>query len=260
MKLKKFIAAGLVLSALTLSGCAESDAINIDKEKVPVNYTARYSVTTDKLSYTNNYTVAIIENELVISSEVNEPWSKQEGDKTIESTQIMTSVSKLNGTDNFGVPNHVEGEFKIENQPAYYTSFVFNHDHELNAGVLKTKKYSNNSETGFEEELFSLSLEKQYFDKDSLPFIIAGFTENEGSIKVSSGNRDSLQPVRYEKMGTEKLTVKAGSFDCTVIRLRPDSNFSVNSATLYIDTKTGVPVKVVHDSSVMELSSPISFN
>lgn len=259
--IKKIFVPVLAISLLMLCGCAKVDKITIDKSKVSTRYTAQYKIATDSLSYNNTYTVTYSDSgELVVFSEVKEPWSKQEGENLIESTQIMTTTSCLNGTDNFGVPIKVEGEFKIENQPTYSTSFIFEHNHEMKAGVLKTKKYSSNAETGVEEEVYSLKLEDQYFDKDTLPFIISGFVEDEGTIKVSSGNRDSLQPVRFEKMGTEEVTVTAGTFTCTVIRLRPDSNFSVNSATVYIDAKNGIPVKIIHDSSIMELTNYQPYN
>lgn len=262
-----FLCSALILG---LSGCGNVDQITVDKTKVPVNYTAEYFVTTDsnvsengKLQYNNAYTVAIDEetNELSISSKTDEYWSnKQEGDNLLEGRQIITTLSKINYSDNVGVPNYVEQEFYITADESYYTKFTFEHDHDINAGLLKTKKYSENSETGFMEETYSLQLIKQYFDKDSLPFIISAFNEDDGVIKISSGNRDSLQAVKYEFMENEEITVKAGKFSCRVVRLRPNTDFSVNSAKIYIDSETGIPVKVVHDSSVMELSSPIKFN
>ncbi len=256
MKIKTLITVVSTISLISLCGCAKIENVNVDKDKVPVNYEASYKITTDKFVYNNNYTVKFEGDELVISSKVDEYWdNNQEGDNYLEGRQIMTTLSKLNGTDNFGVPNLVEEEFYITADKSYYTKFTFEHDHEINAGLLKIKKYSANSESGFSEENHTLQLDKQYFDKDSLPFIIAGFTEKEGAINVSSGNRSSLQAVKFEHMENESVKTKAGTFDCSVIRLRPNTDFSVNSARIYVDSKTGIPVKIVHDSSVMELTS-----
>lgn len=264
MKLKGLAIIACSALILSLSGCGNVDEITVEKDKLPVNYSVSYRVTTDsntseKLEYTNNYNVVYDEatQQLVITSSADEHWdNKQEGDNYMEGRQIINTLSRLNYTDNVGVPDFVEQEFYITVDESYYTKFTFEHDHNINAGLIKTKEYLQNSETGFLEETYSLQLEKQYFDKDSLPFIISAFAENEGVIKIASGNRDSLQAVKYEVMENEEVKVIAGTFNCRVIRLRPNTNFSVNSAKIYVDTETGIPVKVVHDSSVMELSSP----
>lgn len=262
MKLKRLIGATSTILLLTLCGCGEVDTITVNRDAVPKNYEASYRVTaegsTKELKYVNNYTVKEENGQLIISSKVDEPWdNNQEGENYLEGRQIMTTLSKINFSDNLGVPDYVEEEFYITSDQSYYTKFTFEHDHEISAGILKTKKYAKNKETGFLEETYTLQLIKQYFDKDSLPFVIGAFTEKEGVIKVSSGNRSSLQAVKYEYMGSEEITLKAGTFHCNVIRLRPNTNFSVNSAKIYIDSKTNIPVKIIHDSSVMEL---ISFN
>lgn len=260
MKLKRLVAVASAIFTVALCGCGSVDSINVNKDAVLKNYEASYKVTAEgsntTLVYTNNYTIKEENNQLIISSTVDEPWNnKLEGDAYLEGRQIMTTLSKINATDNFGVPDYIEEEFYITADESYYTKFTFEHEHNINAGILKIKKYAKNSETGFSEETHTMQLEKQYFDKDSLPFIIAGFVEKEGVIKISSGNRDSLQAIKYEHMKIEEITTKSGTFKCNVIRLRPNTNFSVNSATFYIDIETGIPVKVVHDSSAMELTS-----
>lgn len=264
MKFKGLVITSCAILLLNLCGCGSVDNVTVNKDTVPKNYEASYKITaegsTKELKYTNAYTVKEENGELHISSKVDEPWNNnKEGENYLEGKQIMTTLSQINFTDNIGVPNYVEEEFYITADDSYYTKFTFEHDHEINAGILKTKKYAKNSETGFLEETYTLQLVKQYFDKDSLPFIIGAFNEKEGVIKVSSGNRSSLQAVKYEYMENEEITLKAGTFDCKVIRIRPNTDFSVNSARIYIDSKTNVPIKVVHDSSVMELIS-VNFN
>lgn len=264
MKLKGLVILTSAVLLLNLCGCSSVDNITVNKDAVPKNYEASYKITaegsTKELKYTNTYAIKEENGQLVISSKVDEPWNNgEEGANRLEGNQVMTTLSKINFTDNIGVPDYVEEEFYITADDSYYTKLTFEHDHEINAGILKTKKYAQNSETGFSEETYTLQLTKQYFDKDSLPFILGAFTEEDGVIKISSGNRSSLQAVKYEYMGNEEISLKAGTFDCKVIRLRPNTDFSVNSARIYIDTETNIPVKVVHDSSVMELIS-VNFN
>ena len=93
--------------------------------------------------------------------------------------------------------------------------------------------------------------------KDTIPFIpflLAAFpSEQDAVVWLSAGNRDRLQAVRYEPLGKEHITVPAGAFDCIKIRLRPNTDFSVYSATLYIDSATGLVIKVIQQNSVMKL-------
>ena len=120
--------------------------------------------------------------------------------------------------------------------------------------LLKTKKYKSSTDTEPTESLYSVSLQTQYFDKDSLPFLLAAFpSEQDAVVWLSAGNRDRLQAVRYEPLGKEHITVPAGAFDCIKIRLRPNTDFSVYSATLYIDSATGLVIKVIQQNSVMKL-------
>ena len=267
MKLNRLTAIACVLSVACICGCGKNEIIDLNEEKVPVNYNAVYHVTAESqtseknIEYDNAYSVTLEGEELVITSKVDEHWdNNKEGEDYLEGRQIVTTLSRLQTKDAaYGVPNYVEEEFYVTAEETYYTKFTFEHDHSINAGILKIKEYSKNSESGFSEELYTVGLEEQYFDKDSLPFIISSFPEKSGVISISSGNRNSLQTVKYEYMEKENITVEAGEFTCNVIRLRPNTNFSVNSARIYFDTETGIPVKVVHDTSVMELKS-FNFN
>ncbi len=267
MKLKKLTALLCMLSVVCICGCDNNEMIGLNAEKVPVGYTATYHVSAESqtseqnIEYDNAYSVNIEGSELVITSNVDEHWdNNKEDEEYVEGRQIITTLSRLRTEDGkYGVPIFIEEEFYVTADESYYTKFTFEHDHSINAGFLKIKEYSKSSETGYTEELYTLQLKEQYFDKDSLPFIISAFPEEGGVISISSGNRNSLQAVKYEYMEQEDVTVEAGVFTCNVIRLRPNTNFSVNSAKIYFDTETGIPVKVVHDTSVMELKS-FSFN
>jgi outer membrane lipoprotein-sorting protein len=270
MRLKNIVSVILACTIVFLCGCARVDTLSLNKEKTPTGYTASYSVTASSskaeggvLKYTNVYTVAVDEtkNELVISSIADEPWSNgKEGEDLLEGRQIIKTISRLKYTDEgFGVPVYIEQEFSVDVDKTYYTHFSFEHDHELNAAFLRTKEYASNSETGFKEETYSVAVGDQYFDKDSIQFIIASFPEDTGVIEISSGNRNSLQAVKYEFMENEAVVTDAGTFNCRVVRIRPNTNFSVNSARIYFDSLTGIPVKVEQDTSSMVLTS-FSFN
>ncbi len=273
MRLRNIISLLLAVTLIFLCGCAHHDTITLNKDHAPVNYTASYLVTTKSskssdgtLKYNNVYTVSLDgeKNELVISSLADEHWDNQkEDDDYLEGRQVIKTLSRLQYNDadgiTFGMPKYIEQEFLIDVDKSYYTHFSFENDHNLNVGYLRTKEYSQSSESGFKEEVFSVSLTDCFYDKDSLPFIIAAFPESSGVIEVSSGNRNSLQTVKYEFMADEAVETSAGTFHCRVVRIRPNTNFSVNSARIYFDTLTGIPVKVTQDASTMILTS-FSFN
>ncbi|MBR2860233.1 MAG: hypothetical protein IKB86_00105 [Clostridia bacterium] len=257
-KVKKVAAITALTAILFLCGCAPTEEVAVDKTKVPTNYEASYLVKANGFEYTNKYTVTESEDktELIISSLVDEPWENQKGE---EGRQIITTASRLvlNERENASVfaPIFTEEEFKVTIDKAYYTHFTFEHDHALKSGLIKTKEYDANSETGFKENNYAVALADQYFDKDTLPFVIASFTDSEGVIKVSSGNRDKLQTVKYEYMNNETLDINGKAFDCKVVLLRPNTVFSVNSAKIWYDSATGILIKVQHDASVMTLTS-----
>ncbi len=273
--MKKFIAIFLIAVCLfSFIGCKQEEkVIELVKSKVPYNYYAKYNITTSnsnapdgKLEYNMGYTVSLNEEtgQLEFKGEANEPWSNGlTGEKLKEGNQIISAFAFLqyaeNDTVSFGMPIQIEQEFMVDVEESFYTSFIYKFDYSLNSGFLETEVYEKNSETGFKKETHSVPLTKQFFDKDTLPFIMAAFPESEGVINISSGNRNSLQRARYEFMNDETVTTQAGEFTCKVVRIRPDTNFSVNSARIYFDKETGVPVMVTQDSSKMILTE-LTFN
>ena len=272
----KKIIAFLLISACLFSffGCKQEESfIELDKVKAPVNYYANYNITTSsanapdgKLEYNMGYTVFLNEEtgQLEFKGKANEPWDNGlEGEKLKEGRQIITTFAFLQYAEqdgiSFGMPIKLEQEFMVDVDETFYTAFDYSFDYSLNAGFLKTQAYEQTSETGLKETTYSVPLKQQFFDKDTLPFIMASFPENEGVIYISSGNRNSLQKTRYEFMEDETVTTNAGEFTCKVVRIRPDTNFSVNSARIYFDKETGVPVMVTQDSSKMILTE-LKFN
>ena len=266
--LKSAAAAGALLFAcLPLCGCSEEAApVVLEKSRVPVGYTATYHITVkdgiaegENLTYDNRYSIYVEgeegARELVISSIAEAPYIN---DKKEEGVQTITANSRLVYDDTslagFGVPITVEEEFTNTVAQTQYTHLLAQHDPSLKMALLKTKKYKSSTDTEPTESLYSVSLQTQYFDKDSLPFLLAAFpSEQDAVVWLSAGNRDRLQAVRYEPLGKEHITVPAGAFDCIKIRLRPNTDFSVYSATLYIDSATGLVIKVIQQNSVMKL-------
>ncbi|MBE7092644.1 MAG: hypothetical protein E7365_05655 [Clostridiales bacterium] len=273
--MKKFIAFLLISVCLfSFIGCKQNENfIELDKTKMPVNYYARYHISTSasnapdgKLEYNMEYAVSLNEEtgQLEFKGKANEPWTNgQTGENLKEGRQIITTFAFLQYAEkegiSFGMPIKLEQEFMVDVEESFYTSFDYSFDYSLNSGFLKTKVYEKNSETGFKEDTKSVTLTKQFFDKDTLPFIMATFPESDGVINVCSGNRNSLQRTRYEFTEDETVETGAGNFNCKVVRIRPDTNFSVNSARIYFDKETGVPVMVTHDSSKMILTE-LKFN
>lgn len=266
--LKSAAAAGALLFAcLPLCGCSEEAApIVLEKSRVPVGYTATYHITVkdgiaegEDLTYDNRYSIYAEgedgSRQLVISSIAEAPYTNE---KEEEGIQTITASSRLVYDDTtlagFGTPVTVEEEFTNTVAQTQYTHLLAEHDHSLKMALLKTKKYKSSTDTEPTESLYSVSLQTQYFDKDSLPFLLAAFPSGQDAvIWLSAGNRDRLQAVKYEPLGNEHVTVPAGAFNCMKIRIRPNTDFSVYSATIYLDSATGLVVKIIQQNSVMEL-------
>ena len=260
MKFKSLIAAGCACVLLTLCACTKTGDFSLDSSKLDLGYSAVYTVSAQDgvFVYDNAYTVKTENGFIVISSEATESWTngKQPTDEGYRSgDQIIKTMSKLTLDGNkFGMPVFVEEEFSVTADESYYTYFSFDHNHDKMSAVLKIKEADASSETGFKETTHAVALKEQYYDKDSLPFILGAFPD-EAVTYVSSGNRDSLQAIKVELLKTEDVTVEAGTFTCKKYRLRPNVAFSVNSATVWLDSETLIPVKILHDSSVTELKS-----
>ena len=261
MNIKKAVLA-LCLTAIcfSFSGCGNTEKIEVGK--ILSGYTAVYHITAaNGIEYDNSYTVESDENEFTVSSIAETPYiitDTATGNETNAGEQTITTVSRLLNTEkdgcSRGVPVYIEEEFINTGDKTQYVGFSFEHDHKLNAGTLKTKKYSKSDEGEIKETLYTVSLSKQYFDKDSLPFIIGAFSQDSGVISISSGNRDRLQTVKYEYMGNETVETPLGNIDCKKIIIRPNTAFTSNSAAIFVDA-SGFPVKVEHDSSIMLISS-----
>ncbi len=263
MKFKAICA--VLLTSLFFAGCASAiSETELDKSGVNLEHTLTYHVTSGvdgMYEYDNIYTFEIDGDELVISSKAELPYiitDTQNGEKKENGMQTISAVSRIAYFDSknctFGMPLYVEQSFVNTGDATQYVAFTFEHNHSLKSGVLKTRKYSSKDEAGFKETLYTVPLATQYFDKDSLPFIASAFPESGGVIRLSSGNRDKLQTVKFEFLENETVVTDVGTFECKSMRIRPNTDFSVNQAMIYFDAESGIPVKVMQDSSVMLLT------
>lgn len=263
--MKKFISLSLIaLTAFSATACTSSvSVLELDKSKVLTDYSAVYHVKNESnlIEYDNKYTVTVADGIMNISSVAQLPYTQKDdnGEETVLGTQKITTEQKIIYTDTlnatFGMPVSAFQEFTNSAKANQYTSFTFEHDHALSSGIIKTKKYSDSEDSGYSEKIYSVKLAKQYFDKDSLPFIMSSFPLSGGVILLSSGNRDRLQAVKYELETTEVISTDAGDFTCNKFLLRPNTSFTSSKAYMWIDTESGLPVKVENASSTMILAS-----
>lgn len=257
MKIKKLLPCLLALACL-MTGCGKTEKIAVDAEKVPVGYTARYHVNAGgtQNEYDQEISVSVKDGFLMVEGLVQTPALGTDGSRLGD--QTITTISKLmNGADeyaSFGMPVLVEerfdGHYYAADKTDVYTAFTFEHDHKLKMGLLKT---SESTASTPKEAIYDVALTEQYFDKDSIAFLLAGFPEGSGKLYLSSGNRQKLQKVCYEDLPEETVTVPAGTFACRVVRIRPNTDFAVTSAKIYLDKTSRVPVKIVQDATVSEL-------
>ncbi len=263
--MKKFLSLTLIaLTVFTATACSSSVSdIELDKAKVLTDFSAVYRVKNESnlIEYDNAYTVSTADGIMNISSYTELPYTQKDenGEEVTLGTQTIKTEQKVIYTDTsnatFGMPVFSSQEFTNSAMANQYTSFTFEHDHALSSGLIKTRKYSESEDSGYSEKLYSVKLKKQYFDKDALPFIMSSFPLSGGVIWLSSGNRDSLQAVKYEFEGTEDISTDLGKFTCNRFLLRPNTSFTSSKAYMWIDAESGLPIKVESASSVMILAS-----
>lgn len=257
--LKKYISAVLIAScALSLCACTGNAApLSLEKANIPVNYSAVYSVSSETVTYENKYSISAENGELIISSLAEMPYEEKD-EKTGEPVKVGTQSIKAEQRIGYGeslcVPTYSFQEFVNSAKKNQYTSLTFEHDKDIKSGIIKTRKYSE-SDNGYTEKVYSVKLADQYFDKDSLPFIIAAFPKS-GATLISSGNRDRLQTVYFEFDGTEEIkTAGDESILCKRILLRPNTVFTSSKAYIWVDAQSGIPVKVESGTTIMLLKN-----
>lgn len=258
--LKRFVCT-ILIAVCTLSFCActgSVDSVDLKKESIPVSYTAVYAVSTESFNYENEYTVSVENGELLISSLAEMPYEEKDqatGEQVKVGTQSIKTEQRLGYNENLCVPIYSFQEFVNSAKENQYMSFTFEHDRALKSGIIKTRKYSESGDNGFDEKIYSVKLAEQYFDKDALPFIIAAFPES-GTTLISSGNRDRLQTVHFEFEGTEEIQTASGeNVLCKKIILRPNTVFTSSKAYIWVTAENGIPVKIESGTSVMLIKS-----
>jgi len=256
MKSKAVIA--FLLICVILTGCGGLDTVECVKDKIPLDYTATYSVSAaNGIEYTNIYTVKAEDGNLLIDSVGTAPYyvtDNETGETSEEGVQTITASSRLIYDEGAmcGMPQSVTEAYQNSADEKQNTSFEFVHDHSLKMGTLTTR---SNGSGSLKENVYTVSLTEQYFDKDSLAFIISAFSEQSGVIKISSGNRDTLQAVKFERLENTTEETPFGDFECLHYRITPNTDFTVYSADIYCDASSGIPVKIVHGTTTTVLTA-----
>ena len=256
--MKRILAFTVCLFLLSLTACAPAvSTVDLDMNAVLGNYAAVYDISTvsgdTALTYSLLLTVIKSRDSLRYTGAAKEPFSGVVNGETVEGTQWISMDITLS-PDN-GSPLTAEESFRNTAIESQYTAYTCTFDHDAGYAMLKTTVYDKSSETGLKEQAYTISLGEQYFEKDTLPFLLAGFPDGDHTIAVAAGNRDKLQSIRVEQAEDESLTVPAGTFDCRVFVLRPATVFAVTSARVWIDRATGMVVQVEQEQSRMTLSS-----
>lgn len=239
----------ILLIAVLFCSCAGERA-NIDATLVKTDYQATYLVKTQNgAEYYNKYSVSKQEEQIQILSTVCEPYEVKENgeEKTGEqviSVQILLDAKTLMPTKN-------EQTYTVSIAPDLNSKLLAEFNQEQNFALLKASK--KNSSGKEEEKTYTVSLTEQYFDKDSLAFIICAFSS--GDISLFASNRDMLQNVKIViDEQTQKVQTDLGEFDCTVYRIVPKTTFTVYGASFFVDKQSGICVKVEQQNSSMVIT------
>lgn len=245
MKKIKGILSILLLTVL-LCACS-SEKVQADASKVAVDYTATYVVSAlNDVEYENKYTVLKEDGKIHISSLATEPYQIKENDEEKQGEQVISSSILLDASTL--MPMHIEQRYTVSIKPELNARLVAEFNKNQGYAMLRTSKKNSSDEE--EEKAYTVSLSDLYFDKDSLAVIIGALSA--GDIALFSSNREQLQNVTLaldEK--TQKVQTPAGEFDCTVYIVKPKTAFSVYGAKFYVDSESGICVKVEQQNSSM---------
>lgn len=236
----------VLLIAVLLCSC-QGQSTSADKTKVKSNYTATYLVRTQgEQEYTNKYSVQLKDEQIEILSTVCEPYIVKENGEELAGEQVILMQILLDANTLLPIKN--EQTYTVSNASSLNSKLLAEFNKEQGFALLKANKKNSSGEE--EEKTYTVSLGEQYFDKDSLAFIIGALSE--GDISLFASNRDTLQNVKLvidEK--EQKVQTDLGEFVCTVYHVVPKTAFTVYGASFFVDKQSGICVKVEQQNSSM---------
>lgn len=246
--MKRILSISLIaILTVTFCSCTREEA-KLDTEKVLRDISVTYHVNAgENYVYDNTYSVFDKDGKITVASYAEAPY-EYNGEVPVSGVQRIKSETVLS-SDTLK-PIRQEQSYTNTAEEGQYTGLVA--EFFENYATITTTKL--NSELKEESKLYTVSLNGNYFDKDTLPFIINGLSR--GSINLFASNRDKIQSVKIEKSEeTVLVQVEAGDFNCIEYTLKPNTVFSVYGAKMYVDSVSGICVKIQQEDSVSELVS-----
>lgn len=239
----------IVLTAVLLASCSGEKA-QADADKAVLGYKATYLVTTQSgTEYKNNYEISKNDGQIQISSVVCEPYTTKENGEEKTGEQVISSLILLN--EQTLLPEKIDQTYTVSINAKLNSKLEASFASDQGYAMIKTNKKNSSGEE--EEKAHTVAISGQYFDKDSLAFIIGALSE--GDISIFSGNRDQLQQMQLiiEKE-PQKVQTDIGEFDCTVYLIKPKTAFTVYGAKFFVDNQSGICVKVEQAASSMVIT------
>lgn len=236
----------ILLVAVLLCSCS-SEPTSVDASRVRLDYQATYLVKTQAgTEYSNKFDISTQGEQIQILSTVCEPYTIKENGEEKTGEQVVSMQILLDSKTLMPVKN--EQTYTVSIASNLNAKLLAEFNTEQNFAILRASKKKSSGEE--EEKTYTVSLGEQYFDKDSLAFIIGALSE--GDISLFASNRDTLQNVKLVIDEQSQLVqTDLGEFVCTVYHVVPKTAFTVYGASFFVDKQSGICVKVEQQSSSM---------
>lgn len=130
--------------------------------------------------------------------------------------------------------------------------------HDIDAGNFEIvmKRYPSGS-TEMEEVKYQVEVNRQYYDSETLPFVIGclplevGFTRN---FSLSSSNRDAVQSMNLSVPEIVTIEAEGKEQECYAVVVRPNTMFTNYSTYMYYSTEDQRLVKIMQSDVTFTLT------
>ena len=268
--LRGVLCAACVLTLLfSLTSCsgeialieANENQLNPDKlmrgEQIArlVYTTSLSSGETDSLAYESNYTLTreTLNGQDIIRI-INQAANGNQSMKT-ESVILAQNTDNATCLMPLSVQLTYEDQGKVTDNT--YVSAV--HDHLVRSQTIDIRKYPDENATEMESTNYVVNTAEQYFDSESLAFVLSTRPLESGyelDIMLSSCNRDKLQSMNVAVMEQRTVETEAGTFNCYVVCVRPNTLFANYATYMYYAVDyDNMLVQIVQPETTLRLRS-----
>lgn len=268
--LRSVVCAACILTIIfSLTSCsaeitvieANENQLNPDKlmrgEQIAhlVYLTSLSSGENDSLAYESNYTLTreTVDGQDIIRI-VNQAAS---GNQTMKTESVLLAQNTDNATCLMPLSVRLTYEDQGKVTDNTYVSAI--HDHLVRSQTIEIQQYADENSSELETTNYVVNTTEQYFDSESLAFVLSTLPLSVGyelDIMLSSCNRDKLQSMNVSVMEQREVETEAGTFNCYVVCVRPNTLFANYATYMYYAVDyDNMLIQIVQPETTLRLRS-----